>query len=153
SNMGKIPPAPYVGMTRKKGKGSRNGVALSARVPDAVQRVAAHRRSGTPVTSAQERTESRLGARATPSLVRDTSGEYGRRNLLPVTRSWLNSISPRQAVAIVRPGIVHGGAGGDNAVRADRTSLAEHAALHAVDVANLGDARCLVELAEIVRQV
>ena len=67
------------------------------------------------------------------------------------------SVSPQlrrsKAVAIVRPTIVDRGAGRDDAVGADRAGLAEHAALHAVDVAHIRDPRRLIKVAKVVRQV
>ena len=59
----------------------------------------------------------------------------------------------RETVAIVRLRVVDRGAGGNDAVRADRAGLAEDAALHAGDVADCGDARRLVEVAKVVREI
>src|SRR3954471_17388961 len=63
------------------------------------------------------------------------------------------SMSPRQAAAVVRPRIIDTRTDRNDAIRADRTGLAEHTALHAGDVADAGDARRLIELAQVIRQV
>src|SRR5581483_10167493 len=63
------------------------------------------------------------------------------------------SVRPREAAAVVRRAIIDAGTGGDDAVGADRAGLAEHTALHAGDVADLGYTGRLVEVAQVVRQV
>src|ERR1700691_1872797 len=62
-------------------------------------------------------------------------------------------MAPRETVAIMRPEIIDRGADRDDSVRADRAGLAEDAALHAGDVADIRYARLLVKLAQIIRQV
>jgi hypothetical protein len=72
---------------------------------------------------------------------------------LPIINCRVASIAASKAVAIVRPPIVDRGAGRDDTVGADRAGLAEYAALHAVDVADIRDPRRLIKVAKIVRQV